>query len=164
MAIRAGEPVTAGLSQLAQMDRRERARILRQLCHQYPVFRTLLTLLTVTRAVAFGSGLALAVAIALLVQGAPVWWVSVLVLGGLVGFGYVAVVLTDSRFDMLLAVLGAHRTDELYEWLVTEKVYGEDPAWGAADAGDIAAYNAAGRRRIVEHSDGHRRRQPRPAS
>ncbi|GAA2779937.1 hypothetical protein [Saccharopolyspora taberi] len=126
MADRAAKPVTAGLSQVAQMDRRERARIVRQLCQQYPAFRSLLTQVTVARGIAFGSGLALAVAVMFLVQGVSVWWVATLVLGGLVGFGYVAVVLTDSRFDLLLAIIGAHRTDELHGRLVTEQIYGED--------------------------------------
>ncbi len=127
MTIRAGEPVTAGLSRIAQMDRRERARLVRQLCHQYPAFRSLLTRVSIARGVAFGSGLALAVAVMLLVQGASVVWVSVLVFGGLVGFATVAVLLTDNRFDLLLAVLGAHRTDELHRNLVTHAIYGETP-------------------------------------
>ncbi|QUH04485.1 hypothetical protein HUO13_30230 [Saccharopolyspora erythraea] len=126
MADRAAKPVTAGLSQVAQMDRRERARIVRQLCQQYPAFRSLLTQVTVARGVAFTSGLALALAVMFLAQGVSVWWVATLVLGGLVGFGYVAVVLTDSRFDLLLAVLGAHRTDELHGRLVTDQIYGEE--------------------------------------
>lgn len=126
MAMRAGKPVTAGLSQVAQMPPGERARIVRELCQQYPAFRSLLTQVTVARAVAFASGLALAVAIMLLVQGASVWWVSALVFGGLAGFGYVAVVLTDNRFDLLLAVLGAHRTDELHGRLVTDALYGDE--------------------------------------
>jgi hypothetical protein len=127
MSVRAGRPVTAGLSQVAQMDRHDRARIVRQLCEQHPGFQALLTQVTVARGVAFGSGLALAVAVVLLVQGTSVWWVSALVFAGLAGFGYVAVVLTDSRFDLLLAVVGAHRTDELHGLLVTEQIYGEDP-------------------------------------
>ncbi len=131
MAVGASEPVTAGLSQVAQMDRRERARIVRQLCKQYPAFRTLLNRVAWARAVAFGSGLALAGAVMLLAQEASVWWVATLVFGGLAGFGYVAVALTDSRFDLLLAVLGAHRTDELHGRLVTEQIYGDDPAESA---------------------------------
>jgi hypothetical protein len=51
----------------------------------------------------------------------------ILMLLGLLGFGYVAVVLTDSRFDLLLAAIGAYRTDELYERLVTEQVYADEP-------------------------------------
>jgi hypothetical protein len=128
MANRAAKPVTAGLSRLAELDRRERARILRQLCEQYPAFRTLLKQVSVARAVAFGSGLVLAVAVMFLVHDAPVVLVSTLVFTGLAGFCYVAVALTDSRFDLLLAVLGAHRTDELHGRLVTEQVYGEDSA------------------------------------
>ncbi|GAA4619415.1 hypothetical protein [Saccharopolyspora hordei] len=128
MANRAAKPVTAGLSRLAELDRRERARILRQLCEQYPAFRALLKQVSVARAVAFGSGLVLAVAVMFLVNDAPVVLVSALVFTGLAGFCYVAVALTDSRFDLLLAVLGAHRTDELHGRLVTEQVYGEDSA------------------------------------
>jgi hypothetical protein len=164
MAIRAGEPVTAGLSQLAQMDRRERARIIRQVCHQYPGFSSLLTQVAVARGVAFASGLALAVAVVLLVQGAGVGWVSVLVLGGLVGFAYVAVVLTDSRFDVLLAVLGAHRTDELYESLVTERVYGEERALDGPSGEDGGSETVSARTRFREQGEGHPRRLPRPAS
>ncbi|MGP4018269.1 hypothetical protein [Saccharopolyspora sp. 5N708] len=127
MTNRAAKPVTAGLSRLAQLDRRERARIIRQLCHQYPAFRSLLRQVTIARAMAFASGLVLAVAVMVLAQGGSVWWVSGLVFTGLAGFGYVSVALTDSRFDLLLAVLGAHRTDELHGRLVTEQVYGDDP-------------------------------------
>ncbi|MEV0704386.1 hypothetical protein AB0I53_41620 [Saccharopolyspora sp. NPDC050389] len=127
MANRAAKPVTAGLSRLAQLDRQERARIIRQLCHQYPAFRSMLKQVTIARGVAFASGLLLAVAVMFLVQGASVWWVSGCVFTGLAGFCYVAVALTDSRFDLLLAVLGAHRTDELHGRLVTEQVYGDDP-------------------------------------
>jgi hypothetical protein len=127
MANRAAKPVTAGLSRLAQLDRRERARIIRQLCHQYPAFRSLLRQVSIARGVAFASGLVLALAVMFLAHGASVWWVSGLVFTGLVGFGYVAVALTDSRFDLLLAVLGAHRTDELHGRLVTEQIYGDDP-------------------------------------
>lgn len=128
MAFRWGTPVAAGLSQVAQMDRRERARIVRQLCQQYPGFRALLRQVTVARGVAFASGLSLAVAVMLLVQHVAVGWVAALVFVGLAGFGYVAVVLTDSRFDLLLAVLGAHRTDELHGRLVTDAIYGDEPA------------------------------------
>ncbi|MEV0086054.1 hypothetical protein ACWEV3_27000 [Saccharopolyspora sp. NPDC003752] len=127
MANRAAKPVTAGLSRLAQLDRRERARIIQQLCHQYPAFRSMLRQVTIARGIAFASGLLLALAVMFLVQGASVWWVSGLVFTGLAGFCYVAVALTDSRFDLLLAVLGAHRTDELHGRLVTEQVYGDDP-------------------------------------
>ncbi|MEU6269290.1 hypothetical protein [Saccharopolyspora shandongensis] len=127
MANRAAKPVTAGLSRLAQLDRHERARIIRQLCHQYPAFRSMLRQVTIARGIAFASGLLLALAVMFLAQGASVWWVSGLVFTGLAGFCYVAVTLTDSRFDLLLAVLGAHRTDELHGRLVTEQVYGDDP-------------------------------------
>ncbi|GAA0518966.1 hypothetical protein GCM10011581_08780 [Saccharopolyspora subtropica] len=127
MAHRAAEPVTAGLSRLAQLDRCERARIIRQLCHQYPAFRALLKQVTIARGVAFASGLMLALAVMVLVHGGSVWWVSGMVFAGLAGFCYVAVALTDSRFDLLLAVLGAHRTDELHARLVTEQIYGDDP-------------------------------------
>lgn len=126
MAMRAGRSVTAGLSQVAQMPPRERVLLMRELSQQYPTFRSLLTQVTVARAVAFGSGLALAVAIVLLVQGASVWWVAALVFGGLGGFVSVTVMLTDSRFDLLLAVLGAHRIDELHGRLVTEDIYGDE--------------------------------------
>ncbi|MGI8307764.1 hypothetical protein [Saccharopolyspora sp. ASAGF58] len=127
MANRAAKPVTAGLSRLAQIDRHERARIIQQLCHQYPAFRSMLRQVTIARGVAFASGLMLALAVMFLVQGASVWWVSGLVFAGLAGFCYVAVALTDSRFDLLLAVLGAHHTDELHGRLVTEQIYGDDP-------------------------------------
>ena len=149
MAIRAGRPVTAGLSQVAQMDRRERARIVRQLCQQHPAFRALIVQVTRARAVAFGSGLSLAVAVMLLVNGAPVCWVSAFVFGGLAGFGYVAVALTDSRFDLLLAVLGAHRTDELHGRLVTDQIYGDDPA---AETYEDSAGNSAVRASQREES------------
>ncbi|GAB3275716.1 hypothetical protein [Parasphingorhabdus pacifica] len=127
MAFSWGMPVAAGLSQVAQMDRGQRARIVRQVCDEYPGFRGLLKQVSVARGVAFASGLALAVAVILLVQAASVWWVAALVFTGLGGFGYVTVVLTDSRFDLLLAVLGAHRTDELHGRLVTDQIYGEEP-------------------------------------
>jgi hypothetical protein len=151
MAIRAGKPVTAGLDQVAQMDRRERARVVSQLCEQYPAFRSLLTQVSMARGVAFASGLALAVAVIMLVHGASVWGVSALVFVGLAGFGYVAVVLTDSRFDLLLAVLGAHRTDELHGRLVTDQIYGADPATSESD--DDAAQRPA---IIASHAVGPR--------
>lgn len=130
MAMRAGRPVTAGLSQVARMDPRERARTVRELCRNQPAFRSLLTRVSVARGVAFASGLVLALAIVLLVQGVPSGWVSLLVLVGLVGFASVAVVLTDSRFDLLLAVIGAHRTDELHDRLVVDEVYGDGTTTG----------------------------------
>ena len=76
MADRTTAPVTAGLSQLAQMDRRERARVTRQLCQQYPAFRSMLRQVSIARAVAFGAALALAVAVMSLVNGSSVWWVA----------------------------------------------------------------------------------------
>ncbi|MCA1228201.1 hypothetical protein [Saccharopolyspora sp. 6M] len=125
MAFHAGGPVTAGLSQVARMDRRERAGLVRELSRQHPTFRTLWRRLMLARAVAFTSVLALAVAVVLLVQDeVPARWVSVLVLGGLGGFAHVAIVLTDHRFDLLLAVLGAHRTDQLHDRLLADELYG----------------------------------------
>lgn len=135
MAFHADRPVTAGLSQVAQMDRGERTRLVRELSRQHPSFRSLMRQLTVSRAVAFASGLALALAVMLLVNGVPVLPVSLLVLGGLIGFGYVATVLTDHRFDLLLAVLGAHRTDELHGLLMADSLYGDE---------DDAVSNSAG--------------------
>ena len=96
---------------------------------------------TIARGVAFGSGLALAVAVMSLVNGGSVWWVAGLVFTGLGGFCYVAVALTDSRFDLLLAVLGAHRTDELHGRLVTDQIYGED---AGADPGTRGRFIATG--------------------
>lgn len=125
MVIRSGEPVAAGLRQFAQMDRGERARVVRLVCARYPAFRSLLIRVRVARGVAFASCLDLAVAIVLVTGGAPAAWVSILVLGGMVGFGSATLVLADSRFDLLLAVLGAHRTDELHDHLVTEQLYGD---------------------------------------
>lgn len=49
MAMRAARSVTAGLSQVAQMSPGERARLVRELRHQYPAFRALLTQVTVAR-------------------------------------------------------------------------------------------------------------------
>lgn len=127
MAFGRDTPVAAGLNQVAKMDRRERARIMRQVCQHYPAFLVLFKQVAVARGVAFASGLSLAVAVVLLVQSVSVWLVAGLVFAGLAGFGYVAVVLTDSRFDLLLAVLGAHRTDELHGRLVTEELYTDEP-------------------------------------
>lgn len=126
MVIRAGKPVAAGLSQAAKMSQRERARIADQLGQQYPAFRALQSQVAMARRLAIGSGLALAAAVMLLVRDVSVWWVASLVLAGFAGFGYVTTVLTDSRFDLLLAVLGAHRTDELHARLLTDQVYGEE--------------------------------------
>lgn len=127
MVIRYGEPVAAGLSRLAQMGCRDRARVVRLVCAQCPPFRSLLMHVMVARGIAFASGLDLAVAIVLVAGGAPAIWVAVLVLCGMIGFGFAALILTDSRFDLLLAILGAHRTDELHERLVTEQIYGGLP-------------------------------------
>jgi hypothetical protein len=135
MVIHSGEPVVAGLRQFAQMDRGERARVVRLVCTRYPALRSLLVRVRVARGVAFASCLDLAVAIVLVTGGVPAVWVSILVLGGLVGFGSVTLVLTDSRFDLLLAVLGAHRTDELRERLVTEQLYGDGPPRDAVATG-----------------------------
>lgn len=126
MAKRAAQPVTAGLSRLAQLDRRERRELTEQLCRQYPAFRSMIKQVGIARGIAFASGLVLATSIICLAQGASTWLVALLVFSGLAGFGWVAVALTDSRFDLLLAVLGAHRTDELHSRLVTEQIYGEE--------------------------------------
>ncbi|MBA8823274.1 hypothetical protein FHX42_000603 [Saccharopolyspora lacisalsi] len=126
MIIRAGKPVTAGLSRVARMEPRERARIVGELYSQHPVFRSLLRQVNLARTVGFGSALMLAVAVMLLVQDASVWCVCVLVLAGMAGFGFVTVVLTDNRFDLLMAVIGAHRTDELHGQLVAEEVYEDE--------------------------------------
>lgn len=125
MVIRSGEPVAAGLSRIAQMDRGDRDRVVRLVWARYPTFRSLLIRVMVARGIAFASGLDLAVVIVLVTGGVSALWVSILVLCGLVGFGSATLVLTDSRFDVLLAVLGAHRTDELHDRLVTEQVYGD---------------------------------------
>ncbi|WP_243792877.1 hypothetical protein [Saccharopolyspora gloriosae] len=151
MAIHAGRPVTAGLSQVARMDRRERARLVRELSRQHSTFRSLWRQVMLARGIAFTSVLALAVAVVLLVQAeVPTRWVAALVLGGLAGFAYVAIVLTDHRFDLLLAVLGAHRTDELNDRLLTDELYGTETAekgHAANEPGDAAAAKeAAGRR------------------
>lgn len=135
--MRGGRPVTAGLSQVARMGPRERARTVRELCRNQPAFRSLLTRVSVARGVAFASGLVLAVAIVLLMQGVPSGWVSLLVLVGLAGFVSVVVVLADSRFDLLLAVIGAHRIDELHDRLVIDEVYGDGAV--SAPASDESA-------------------------
>ncbi len=158
MAFRAGTPVAAGLSRLALMDRRERARIVRQLCKQDRAFRSMLTRVTIARGIAFASGLALAVAVMLLVQQVSVEWVSALVFLGLVGFCYVSVALSDSRFDLLLAVLGAHRTDELHERLVTEQIYGDE---GGAEPDQPATSSTEPAASEVKQE--HTRHTPRPA-
>lgn len=126
MANRAAEPVTAGLNQLAGLDRRERGRLVRSLRAQYPVFRSMVVQVAIARSVGFASGLLLALAVVLIAEGAPAWAAAGLIFAGLAGFGYVVVTLTDSRFDLLLAVLGAHRTDEVRSALLTEQLYGEE--------------------------------------
>lgn len=128
MAFRAAQPVTAGLSRLAQLDRHERARIIRQLCQQHPVFRSMLRQAAIARVVAFASALALGASVITLAQALNMWITASLVFAGMGGFCYVAVSLTSSRFDLLMAVLGAHRTDELHSKLVTEQIYGEEVA------------------------------------
>ncbi|MDI2028494.1 hypothetical protein QFW96_07720 [Saccharopolyspora sp. TS4A08] len=128
MSFRAAQPVTAGLSRLAQLDRGERARLVRQLCHQYPVFRSMFRQALIARGVAFGSAVALGASVMTLAQGFDIWIVASLVFAGMGGFCYVAVTLTNSRFDLLMAVLGAHRTDELHSRLITEQIYGEEIA------------------------------------
>lgn len=152
MAIHAGRPVTAGLSQVARMDRRERARLVRELSRQHPTFRSLWRQVMLSRGIAFTSVLALALAVILLVQSdVPARWVSALVLSGLAGFAYVSIVLTDHRFDLLLAVLGAHRTDELHGRLLTDELYGveavEKEASPSEPAGRPGAEEAGGRQR-----------------
>ncbi|MFR9731281.1 hypothetical protein ACL03H_18795 [Saccharopolyspora sp. MS10] len=136
MAIHAGGPVTAGLSQVARMSRRERARLVRDLAGQHSLFRALWRRLMLARAIAFTSVVLLAAAVVLVLQReVPAEWVSVLVLGGLGGFAHVAIVLSDHRFDLLLAVLGAHRTDELHDRLLGDELYGADhPEDGSGSA------------------------------
>lgn len=94
------------------MEHAERVRAERYLRRHYPLYRALSTRVALARALGFAAGLALAVSVVLLVQGAGLLWVAGLVLLGLLLFGYVVVRLTDSRFDLLLAVLGAHRVEE----------------------------------------------------
>lgn len=120
MAIRPARPITAGLSQVARMDRRERTRVLRELRRQHGGLRRAYACVAVSRVLAFGAGLALALAVVVLAQGASVWWVVALIFVGLAGFLSVTVILTDNRFDLVLAVVGAHRTDELLEQLSVE--------------------------------------------
>ena len=138
MAPRAAQPVTAGLHRLAELDRRERARIVRHLCASYPAFRSLLRTVTVARGVVFASSVVVLLAVLLLADGAALWVVIALVLTGLAGFAAATVVLTDNRFDLLLAVLGAHRTDELHRHLLAEQIYGADPATTEAERSDDA--------------------------
>ncbi|WP_033401898.1 hypothetical protein, partial [Actinopolyspora mortivallis] len=107
-----GRSIAADLEEVGRMDRAERARVLRDLRRNHPLYRTLSIRVALARATGFTSGLALAVAVVLLVQGAGLLWVSGFVLAGLFGFAYVVIRLTDSRFDLLLAVLGAqHRVE-----------------------------------------------------
>ena len=156
MADRAAAPVTAGLSQLARMDRFERNRVMRQLCRQHPAFREQLQ-----RVVWPGA-----------LPWLPGWcwhwrWFSCasrprfgsvggLVLAGLVGFGYVAVTLTDNRFDLLLAVLGAHSSDELRGALDPEQVHHEQQEGGAARRSRAFRFSSVVRRLrdgLVLHTD-----------
>lgn len=151
MAKRAAQPVTAGLSRLAQLDRHERQELVEQLCGQYPAFRSMIKQVSIARGIAFASGLVLAISIICLAQGASMWIVAALVFSGLAGFGWVAVALTDSRFDLLLAVLGAHRTDELHGRLITEQIYGEELDQ-VEERSPIVQSRAVGSRRTGEPS------------
>lgn len=113
MAVPAGSPVSAGLAQVAHMGRRERESAVRRLRRENPAFDAMLTRVDRARLLAFASGLVLVVAVVLLADGEPVWLTGALVLTGLSGFGTVSARLADSRFDVLLAVLGEHRAGEL---------------------------------------------------
>ncbi|WP_211210180.1 hypothetical protein [Actinopolyspora halophila] len=110
-----GRAISASLDEIARMERAERVRAERYLRRHYPLYRALSTRVALARALGFAAGLALAVSVVLLVQGAGLLWVAGLVLLGLLLFGYVVVRLTDSRFDLLLAALGAHRVEERHE-------------------------------------------------
>ena len=156
MADRAAAPVTAGLSQLARMDRFELNRVMRQLCRQHPAFREQLQRVVWARGIALASGLVLALAVVFLCEQAPLWLVGGLVLAGLVGFGYVAVTLTDNRFDLLLAVLGAHSSDELRGALDPEQVHHEQQEGGAARRSRAFRFSSVVRRLrdgLVLHTD-----------
>ncbi|SDQ70125.1 hypothetical protein [Actinopolyspora saharensis] len=107
-----GKAISASLDEIARMERAERVRAERYLRRHYPLYRALSTRVALARALGFAAGLALAVSVVLLAQGAGLLWVAGLVLLGLLLFGYVVVRLTDSRFDLLLAALGAHRAEE----------------------------------------------------
>ncbi|MGJ7906219.1 hypothetical protein ACOQFL_07025 [Actinopolyspora sp. H202] len=90
------------------MEPGERADAVRELDRNCPMYRSLRNTVTVARIVAFASGLALCVAVLLLAQHSPIEWVAGFVFAGLFGFGWVVVRLTDNRFDLVLAVLGAY--------------------------------------------------------
>ncbi|WP_092632027.1 hypothetical protein [Actinopolyspora mzabensis] len=90
------------------MEPGERTDAVRALDGNCPMYRSLRNTVTVARIAAFASGLALCVAVLLLAQHAPIEWVAGFVFAGLFGFGWVVVRLTDNRFDLLLAVLGAY--------------------------------------------------------
>lgn len=113
MAVSAGSPVSVGLAQVAHMGCRERESAVRRLRRQNPAFDAMLLRVNRARVLAFASGVALVVALVLLAGGEPAWLTGALVLAGLSGFGTVSLRLTDSRFDVLLAVLGEHRAGEL---------------------------------------------------
>ena len=113
MAVPAGSPVSAGLAQVAHMGRRERESAVRRLRRQNSAFDAMLLRVDRARVLAFASGLALVVAVVFLAGGESVWLTGALVLAGLSGFGTVSLRLADSRFDVLLAVLGEHRAGEL---------------------------------------------------
>ncbi|SDP47153.1 hypothetical protein SAMN04487905_104255 [Actinopolyspora xinjiangensis] len=102
------ETLVAGLDRVARMEADERAAVTRELGRDCPMYRSLLSTVTVARTVAFASGLALCVAVLILAQDAPMEWVAAFVFAGLFGFGWVVVRLTDNRFDLLLAVLGTY--------------------------------------------------------
>lgn len=159
MAFRAAQPVTAGLSRLAQLDGRERARIIRQLGQQHPVFRSMLRQAITARAVAFGSALVLGASVVTLAQGFDMWIVASLIFAGMGGFCYVAVTLTSNRFDLLMAVLGAHRTDELHSKLITEQIYGDEVAQveplPERPAQQVVSSHALGSRLTGEPSSAH---------
>lgn len=157
MAVHPGKPVNAALNQVAKMDAGERARLVRQLCEDHPLYASLLGRVGVARGVAFAAGLSLSVAILLLVQGASMLIVSGFVLAGLVAFGVVVVRLTDSRFDLLLAVLGAHRTDELHERLMDHEMYGEERAGRTSTGQECSSPAEAHRERPGRRDDGESR-------
>lgn len=119
------------------MERAERVRAARYLRRHYPLYRVLSKRVALARALGFAAGLTLAVSVVLLVQGAGLVWVAGLVLLGLFLFGYVVVRLTDSRFDLLLAVLGAHRVEEARG--------SPDERGSGAETGGVARGDASGR-------------------
>ncbi|SFT95734.1 hypothetical protein SAMN04487904_115107 [Actinopolyspora lacussalsi subsp. righensis] len=105
------ETLVTGLDRVARMEPGERTDAVRDLDRNCPMYRSLRKTVTVARIVAFASGLALCVAVLLLAQRSPIEWVAGFVFAGLFGFGWVVVRLTDSRFDLLLAVLGAYEAE-----------------------------------------------------